>query len=385
MATLAARSDVAQARFKASPPTTTGVFYAVAAHVLFLFNEVTGYLRSFGDVFTSSEDAPDLSKSYPCRPKLPARIFIPKSYDQSSNQKLPTLFSIHGGGFVLGNARDDEPWNRDFADTHSVLVVALNYSKGPVSRFPTPIYDLEQVILAALGDSSLPIDRQRVAVAGFSAGGNLALSVSSLPSMNGSGDGVRRIQAVIPIYPVVDMSVPSDYKTQTRRYKPSLGGFRAQAADYLLRFSPVFDWAYTKHGQDLQDPLLSPIFTPRDKLPPNVFIIACELDMLSGESWRMICGLTDHPLGEERVGRDEPGPKRELILDDERYSFEVQRGNGSYKWLLIPDQIHGFDHYKQMQPLHRDNELAMDAAPKTKESQRLIAEWLIAGPFGPSS
>ncbi len=85
------------------------------------------------------------------------------------------------------------------------------------------------------------------------------------------------------------------------------------------------------------------------------------------------------------MGRDQEGPAGELILDDERYSFEVRRKDGNYKWLLIPDQIHGFDHYKKMQPLHKDKELATDAELKTKECQKLIGEWLFAGAFAPSS
>ncbi len=124
----------------------------------------------------------------------------------------------------MGNARDVDFWNRTFANTHSVLVISLNYSKGPIARFPRPIYDLEQVILAALTDASLPIDKHRVAIAGFSAGGNLALSVSTLPSMCGSGDGVRHIQAAIPIYPVVDMSVRSDYQDADTEVQAFAGG-----------------------------------------------------------------------------------------------------------------------------------------------------------------
>ncbi|KAM0540921.1 hypothetical protein ACHAPJ_013450 [Fusarium lateritium] len=201
------------------------------------------------------------------------RIFFPKTYDAKSEKKLPTLLSIHGGGFVVGDPRDDDLWNHTFANMHSVLVVALNYTKAPHARFPTPTYDLEQLILAALSDSSLPIDKDRVALAGASAGGNLALSVSTLPSMCGSGDGVRRIKTIIPMYPVVDMSVRRDYKTRTRQYKPSLGGFRAKPNDYLLRLSPVFDAAYTLPSQDLKDPLLSPIYAPKDQLPPNIFLL----------------------------------------------------------------------------------------------------------------
>ncbi|KAF4984574.1 hypothetical protein FZEAL_250 [Fusarium zealandicum] len=364
MSGLEASSASVQNRFKAPLSTASSIYYAIAAHVLYFFNQAINLSKSLREPYSSSSGSPDLVKSYGCRPRLPIRVFVPKSHDPSSSIKLPTLFIIHGGGFVLGNARDEDPWTRAFADTHSTLVIALNYSKAPRACFPTPIYDLEQVVLAALSDSSLPLDQARIAIGGFSAGGNLALSVSTLPSMSGQGDGIRRIHAVVPMYAAMDMSVKRTYKTQTRRYKPALGGFRARSADYLLRFSPVFDWAYVPQNQDLRDPRLSPLFVSRDLLPSNVFVIACELDMLAGESWRMVCGLTGRPTGEERVGRDQPGRAGELILDDERYHFDVSEGG-----------------CRQMRALHRDSEHEKDAEPKTRECQRMIAEWLFAGAF----
>jgi acetyl esterase/lipase len=301
--------------------------------------------------------------------------------DANSQKKLPIILSIHGGGFVVGNPRDDDHFNYTFANMHSVIVIALNYSKAPQVRFPTPIYDLEQLILAILSDSSLPIDKDRVALMGSSAGGNLALSVSILPSMCGSGDGVRRIKTVIPMYPVVDMSVRREYKTQTRQYKPSLGGFRAKPYDFLLQLSPVFDAAYTLPSQDLQDPLLSPIYAPKETLPPNIFFIGIELDMLAGEVWRMACELAGVEMADQTVGKSQTGPEGNLILDDERFSYEVKTEDRSYRWLLIPDQIHGYDHYEKMKILHRDSRLSKDAELKMKEAQKLIGEWLFKGPF----
>ncbi|RMJ17227.1 hypothetical protein CDV36_003109 [Fusarium kuroshium] len=374
--------DSARSRFHKPLPALTTVYYTILVYLLYYVNRAGQRVAAIKARLSSNpNDPPNSTKSYPCRPKLPIRIFMPKSYEHSSGQKLPTLFTVHGGGFVMGNPQNDDAWNRYFSNTHSVLVIALNYPKAPSGRFPTAIYDLEQLILASLSDSSLPIDKDRVAIAGFSAGGNLALSVSTLPSMCGSGDGIRRIKAVVSLYPPVDMSIDRNYKTQTRRYKPSLGGFRGQTTDWLLRLSPIFDWAYIPSDQDLQDPLLSPIYASKDTLPPYVFMIACELDMLVGDSHRMICGLAGRPLGEVTVGKEEPGPVGELILDDEKYSFEVSKEDSSYKWLLIPDQIHSFDHHKQMESIHRDKVHALDAEPKAKHSQKIIAEWLFSGPF----
>ncbi|RGP74616.1 hypothetical protein FSPOR_1193 [Fusarium sporotrichioides] len=373
--------EAATWRYKEPISRFTAARYAVVYYILHYFIVIANNVLAAKERFISSAHPPTVVRKYACRPKLPIRIFYPKDFNPNSQKKIPTMLSIHGGGFVMGNPRDDDLFNYNFANMHSVLVVALNYKKAPHARFPAPIYDLEQLIFAVLSDSSLPIDKDRIALMGFSAGGNLALSVSTLPSMCGSGDGVRRIKTVIPMYPVVDVSVVQEYKMQTRQYKPSLGGFRAKPVDYLARLSPFFDAAYTLAGQDFQDPLLSPIYAPKEQLPPNMFVLADELDMLANESWRMICRLSGRQVEEQTVGRKHVGPPGKLILDDEKFSFEVKKHNGNYRWLLIPDQIHGYDHYDSLELLHGDKELSKDAELKTREAQKLIGKWLFEGPF----
>ncbi|RSL90994.1 hypothetical protein CEP51_000439 [Fusarium floridanum] len=174
--------DSARSRFHKPLPALTTVYYTILVYLLYYFNRAGQRVVAIKARLTSNpNDPPNSSKSYPCRPNLPIRIFMPESKLHSSDQALPTLFTVHGGGFVMGSPQNDDAWNRYFSNTYSILVIALNYPKAPSARFPTAIYDLEQLILAVLSDSSLPIDKDRVAIAGFSAGGNLALSVSTLP------------------------------------------------------------------------------------------------------------------------------------------------------------------------------------------------------------
>lgn len=150
---------------------------------------------------------------------------------------------------------------------NNVLVIALNYGKAPAAPFPTAIHDLEALMLAAYDDESLPIDKDRIAVGGFSAGGSLTLSVCQLPSIR---EKVKP-KAAVPVYAVVDKSVPMDIKIQTRYYKPDLGsGMRAESTDFLSSMSDAFLWSYIEPGTDLQQPLLSPYFATRDSLPSTL-------------------------------------------------------------------------------------------------------------------
>lgn len=216
-----------------------------------------------------------------------------------------------------------------------------------------------------------------MALAGWSAGGNLALSVSQLPAIR------PLIKAVIPLYPVVDFVTPQSLKSQSRRYKPSLGGFRARDKDYLLVLSGLFNWAYVNPGQDCRDPLLSPVHARRQDLPRNIFMVGCEMDMLCQEAWRMICGLAGRrvPLLEEVVGREAVAGLGELITEgDERFCWEEKQHDGvndgaKYKWLLVPDQIHGFDQ-ENIGSLARDKGMMEDAKVKREQVMRMIGEWL---------
>ncbi|KAI7785619.1 hypothetical protein LA080_006639 [Diaporthe eres] len=247
----------------------------------------------------------------------PSPIFFPSTWDLSSSQRLPCYFNIHGGGFCLGCPEDDDGWNGAFSDKHNIAVVELDYRKAPAYPFPTAIHDVEALMLAVY-DKSIPLDKHRVAVGGFSSGGNLTLAVCQLQTIR---DTIKP-SAVCPIYPLVGLATKPDKKATTRYYKPALGsGLRANATDMLSPVSRFFGWSYLPYGQPLRDPLLSPLFAPREHLPRKVFIVAAELDRLAHEA----------------SGQEEPGSPGELILDDGRFAFRHVDADGKeVQWLLIP-------------------------------------------------
>lgn len=85
---------------------------------------------------------------------------------------------IHGGGFVIGSARQDDPRCFRYATDLGVVVVSVDYRLAPEHAFPAALDDC----LAAwhwLQDSAseLGVDPTRTAIAGESAGGGLAATV----------------------------------------------------------------------------------------------------------------------------------------------------------------------------------------------------------------
>ncbi|KAF6822342.1 alpha beta hydrolase fold protein [Colletotrichum plurivorum] len=331
------------------------------------------FLRDVKAHVIPNEHRPDFVKTYECRPYLPVRIFFPKCYDKTSKDTLPVLFTIHGGGFVIGTPDDNDGWNSLYATQHHSIVIALNYAKAPGNPFPGPIHDVEELFLAALNDDSLPLDKTRIALAGWSAGGNLCLAVSQLERVK------KHLSAIVPFYPCADLSVSAEVKATRRQYKPDLGGFRAKDRDFLLGMAPVFDWSYKVPGDDVRNPLLSPVYAPKDAFPKNVFILGCELDCLAHEGQRLIHKLAGKAEAPAIVGKEDVVGKGELILDDERFHFEVSGADGSrYKWLLVPDTIHGFD--QNIAALVRDPELVEDAEIKTQKTMKIIGEWVLKAP-----
>lgn len=237
------------------------------------------------------------------------RIFFPSSYDLTSPQTLPTVISIHGGGFCIGTARDDDEWNRTFADTQNVLVISLPYSKAPRIPFPYAIHDLEVLYLAVLADESLPIDRGpmvspkdahggrgkgKVAILGFDAGANLAMALSQLSRIR---QHATPPTAVVSIAGYLDLERPVAKKLRNRPYKAALPFPRNAKVDPRAATYDAYVWSYVPYDHDMRDPLLSPAFAAWDGvagdggLPPHVCLVGAELDVLAHESWAMACRL----------------------------------------------------------------------------------------------
>ena len=101
---------------------------------------------------------------------LPARLYAP------SDDHLPVLLYLHGGGFVVGGLETHDSLCRQLALRSGGAVLALDYRLAPEHRFPAAVDDAWAAMrwLAGEGADQLGLDGSRLAVAGDSAGGTLA-------------------------------------------------------------------------------------------------------------------------------------------------------------------------------------------------------------------
>lgn len=105
--------------------------------------------------------------------RVPVRVYRPHSHRPS----LPTVVFFHGGGFVLGSVALMDDIARKLCRDVEAVVVSVDYRLAPEHPFPAAHDDALAATLWALANAAaLGGDPACVAVAGESAGGNLAAS-----------------------------------------------------------------------------------------------------------------------------------------------------------------------------------------------------------------
>jgi len=195
---------------------------------------------------------------------LALRVYYP-----SAQAGLPVTLFYHGGGWVLCDLDSHDHLARSLALASGSVVVSVDYRLAPETRFPGPVEDcyaaLQYVVNSA---AALGVDGSRVAVAGDSAGGNLAIAVALMARDRG-GPALCH-QALF--YPVTK----SGCKT---------GSFTELASGYFLsREIMLWFWeCYLASPEDASHPLASPMHAASFAGLPSASIATCEFDPLRDE------------------------------------------------------------------------------------------------------
>lgn len=128
--------------------------------------------------------------------ELKARLYRP-----STDAGLPVVVFFHGGGWVLGDLEGHDLLCRLLARESGCAVVSVDYRLAPEFPFPTPLEDCYAATQwIAANAARLNLDASRLAVAGDSAGGNLAAAVTLLTRDRAGA----KISHQLLLYPVAD-------------------------------------------------------------------------------------------------------------------------------------------------------------------------------------
>ena len=197
---------------------------------------------------------------------LPVRLYHP-----SPGSKLPLLVYFHGGGWVIGDIEVVDKPCRALANAAGCIVASVNYRLSPETKFPGPVEDC-YATTRWLADNAgaAGADGRFIAVAGDSAGGNLAAAVSLMARDRGG----PALSYQVLIYPVTAPAAGTTFAS----YHDNADGF------LLTRAGMEWFWNhYLTSPEDGKNPYASPLHAPDLSRLPPAMVITAEFDPLRDE------------------------------------------------------------------------------------------------------
>jgi acetyl esterase len=192
------------------------------------------------------------------------RVYTPVA---GGSTALPCLVYFHGGGWVIGDLDSHDALCRTLANESGARVVAVDYRLAPEHRFPAAADDCFMATKWVEENASkLGIDANRIAVAGDSAGGNLAAVVCLMAKKGGP-----QLVYQLLIYPVT-------------QFKAETGSMNAFAQGYFLE-KQAMTWFFDQYapGSDPNDWRVSPLAAPDVSGVPKAYVVTAGFDPLKDE------------------------------------------------------------------------------------------------------
>ena len=201
---------------------------------------------------------------------IPARLYRP------ANGTLPVVIYYHGGGWVIGGLDSHDGLCRHIAKGSSAAVLSVDYRMAPEDPFPAAVEDSYAALewVAAHG-ATHDLDPQRIAVAGDSAGGNIA-AVVAIMARDNAGPSIA-LQALL--YPATDMHLVTESHRRFTRHlltPESIAWFKAH---------------YLRSAADRDDWRASPARATRLSGLPPAFVLTAGFDPLHDEGRAYAEGL----------------------------------------------------------------------------------------------
>jgi acetyl esterase/lipase len=222
---------------------------------------------------------------------LTARIYTP-----SGIGPFPVVVYFHGGGWVIADKDVYDASARGLAQAAQALVISVDYRRAPEHKFPAAWLDALATYKWALANAQRHQgDPARVALAGESAGGTLALATAIVAR----DTDLRQPMHVLAIYPVTQTDL------ETESYLENAISLPLNRA--MMRW---FFEHTTRNDADLQDTRLRLIDAPLAGLPP-VTLINARIDPLRSDGAKLEDALRNADVAVER--RDYTGVTHEFF------------------------------------------------------------------------
>ncbi|MES3517508.1 MAG: alpha/beta hydrolase [Natronomonas sp.] len=206
--------------------------------------------------------------------EIPVRVYRP-----AEKGPFPPVVFFHGGGWMLGDLDTHDGLCRVLANEANCVVVSVGYRLAPENRFPDGLEDCYAATRWVDNNAeTIGAESGALAVAGDSAGANLAVAVGLLARDRGGPD----IDHLTLAYPV------TSYDFQTDSYEENAQGY------FLTRKDMERFWSgYLRSESDGTHPYASPLRAERLEELPASFVLTCGFDPLRDDGRRLIERLSE--------------------------------------------------------------------------------------------
>jgi acetyl esterase len=191
---------------------------------------------------------------------LALRIYTPEGQGP-----FPVTLYMHGGGYVVGDLDTQDMIARAFCAWGETVVVSVDYRLAPEHPFPAAPDDVFAALQWAVAHAAeIGGDPSRIAVAGDSAGGNLACAAA----LRARDEGGPALRAQVNLYG--SCNYPSEDTASAREF----------AEGPILKKDDV-DWfweQYLTSPAEQDDPQASPVRAASHADLPPAFIATAECD-----------------------------------------------------------------------------------------------------------
>jgi len=213
---------------------------------------------------------------------IPIRVYR----DGRRSGALPILVYFHGGGFVLGNLDSHDIVCRSFCRGQDIVVVSVDYRLAPEHPYPAATQDGWSALqFAAAHGLSIGGDPSRIALAGDSAGGMLAIATA----LRARDEGGPALRALVPFYPMTDLIAIGDYASYAA-YGDGTVGLTTEDVHWFVGHY----CAPERRGEPYASPA---VVRDLDGLPPT-YVVMAEHDVLhdEGRNFALRVGRTSTPV-----------------------------------------------------------------------------------------
>ena len=196
---------------------------------------------------------------------IPVRIYWPAG----GKGPYPVVHYIHGGGWVIADLDVYDSSPRALANAARAIVVSSHYRQAPEHPFPAAHEDSFAAYQWVLANAqSLGGDPNRVAVAGESAGGNMAAAITLMARQKNLQMPVHQLL----VYPVANYGFDTPSYEQNENAKP----LSKDAMEWFFEH-------YLASEKDAESPLISLLQAKDLRGLPPATVITAEIDPLRSE------------------------------------------------------------------------------------------------------